>query len=97
MPSQMSRQVLDFGRQLLQKGNCRCIDNCMHRIEPQAIHVIVAQPHDRVVTKEPADLITIRTVEIETRSPRGRVPSRKVRAKLRQVVAAGTKMVVYNV
>src|SRR3954447_21793846 len=97
MPSQMRRQVLDFRRQLLKKGNRRCIDNCMDGVEPQPIHVIIAQPHDCIIAKEAADLVAVRTIEIETRSPRRRVLVRKVGAKLRQVVATWSKMVVYDV
>ena len=69
----------------------------MHGIEPQAVEVVVAQPHDRVVAQEAADLLAALVVEVDRVAPRRRVAMSEVRAELPEVIAGGPEMVVDDV
>src|SRR3954466_11844024 len=69
----------------------------MDRVEPQAIEVVISQPHQRVVTKEPSHFIAIWAVKVDPITPRRLMPLRKIGAEQRQVVPAWTEVVVNDI
>ena len=88
---------VDFRRQLLEKMARRGVDQRMHRVEPEAVEVVVAQPHQRVVAEEPADLVAAGVIEIDRVAPRRVVAVGEIRAEPAQVVAGRSEVVVDDV
>ena len=54
--SERGTETLDFSGQLLEEVNRGAIDQRVDRVQAQAVDMIIAQPHERVVAKEPSDL-----------------------------------------
>src|SRR6185437_2469246 len=55
-PADRSTQALHLCRDLLHEVHRRTVDELMRCVEPQAIDVVVLQPHQRIVAEEPANL-----------------------------------------
>ena len=90
-------QRRDLRRQLLEDVGWRLVDDRVHRIEAQAVQVVVADPHCRVVDSEPAHLSCIGPIEVERSAPRGMVPVAEVGSKPRQEVADRAEVVVDDI
>src|SRR5712671_1402972 len=60
----------DFAGKLLEKMDRRQVNDCVHRIDPQSIEMIIAQPHERVVAEEAAHFVAATFVEINGVAPR---------------------------
>src|SRR5271157_894519 len=95
--SEGRREHLHLRGQLLQKMNCRAVDESVDGIEAQAVDVIVAQPHERVVTEESADLIAAGVLEVDGIAPRRAVIAGAVGAEFAGVVADGAEVVIDHV
>ena len=59
----------------------------VHRVQPQPVEVVVAQPHQRVADEEVPHLVGAGLVQVDRRAPGGHVRVGEVRAELGQVVA----------
>ena len=85
-------------RDLVHDVQARCIDDRMHRVEPQTVEVVLGQPEQRVVHKEVAHRAARRTVEIDRRAPRCVPVLAEERLGIEmQVVAVGPEVVVDHV
>src|SRR5919202_3227955 len=83
---------------LLNQMHRAIVDNCVRRVEAQAIHVIFMRPIERVVNEEAAHRLTAGPIEIERIAPRGMVARGKVLGrKVPQVVARRTQVVVDDI
>src|SRR4051812_41171468 len=69
----------------------------MDRVEPQAIEVVISQPHQRVIAEKAPHLVAIRAIKVDRITPRRLMPLRKIRAEQRQIVAARTEVVVNDI
>src|SRR5437763_913171 len=74
----------------------RVVDR-VHRVEAQAVDVIVADPAARAVDDPVAHLVAVGSVEVDGRSPRRPVAVGEVRAEVGQVVPLRTDVVVDDV
>ena len=93
---QQRRQRLDLGRELLQDVERAAVFQGVHRVQPQAVQVIVAQPHQRVADQERAHLVRPGLVQVDRRAPRGDVRLGEVRSEVGQPVA-DADVVVHHV
>ena len=93
-PAQIRAQRTGLLRHLLENVSVGCIDESVHRIEPQPVDVVVAQPHRDVVENVAAHL---RLVEVDRRTPGVRALRVHDGCQLRQVVAARSQVVVDDV
>ena len=73
------------------------IDQRVHGIESEAVEVVVAQPHQRVVAEEPAHLVAAGAVEVDRVAPRRVVAVGEVRPKLAKVIPLWSEVVVDDV
>src|SRR5688572_2249897 len=73
------------------------IDQSVHRVQTQAIEVVIAQPHQCVVTEETPDFIASCVVEINGVTPRGVVPMREVRSEPIEIIAGWSEVVVDDI
>ena len=69
----------------------------MNGIEPQAIDVIVAEPHQRVIDHKPSNFVAVWSIEIERRPPGSVVLPAEVRPEFRQIVSRRAEVVVNDV
>ena len=69
------------GRQLGYDVGLAIVGNRMHRIDPQSIEMIIAQPHERVVAEEAAHFVAATFVEINGVAPRRCISMRQVVAE----------------
>ena len=58
-----------FTCELLQKMNRRAVIECVHRVQAQSVHVVVAQPHQRIVDQEAANFGRAGFFEIDRVAP----------------------------
>lgn len=79
------------------EGDRRRIDDCVHRVEPQAVDVEVAHPPDGVLDEIPADTVAVLLRDIDGGPPGRRVGVGEVRAVPAEHVALGPEMVVHHV
>src|SRR6267142_5822745 len=93
----MRFQVGNFTGQLLEKIRRRGIDDRMHGVESQPVEMIVAQPHEGVVTEKSSYLIAKRSVQVDGCSPWSRVAVGEIGTETVQVVSSGSQVVVNNV
>src|SRR5262249_37677729 len=66
-------------------------------VEPEAVKVVVPNPHERVVDDEPPHLVAAAPVVVDRWAPRSAVPLGEVRTKLPQEVADRAEVVVDDV
>ena len=69
-------QPSHFPGELLQKMDRRAIIKGVHRVQAQSIHVVVAQPHQRVVDQEAAYFGGAGFFEVDSVAPRRGVAAR---------------------
>ncbi len=77
--------------------NRRGVNDSLHCIQAQGVHVIVPHPHDRIVDEEPAHLVAARPVEIHGAAPGGRIPVGEIGPETAQVVALGAEVIVDHI
>ncbi len=97
LPSKHRRQDFDFGRELLHKVDRRAVHELVHGIEPQAVDVVVAQPHQGVVAEEAPHLVAARVLEVDGVAPGSAVAVGQVGAELRGVVSHRPEVVVDHI
>src|SRR5580704_16015821 len=97
MTAGMSLECPDFTRKLFQEMDRGRIEDGMDRVDAQAIEVIIAEPHERVVAEKAAHLSTVRAVEIQRRTPERGVPRCEIRPESAQIVSAWAKMIVDDI
>src|SRR5579871_5864612 len=96
-PAKLTLQSSDFARELFKEMDCRRIDHRVHRVDPQPIKMIIAQPHQRVVAKQPAHFVAAAFIEIYRVTPWCCIAVRQVRTESRQIITRRTKVVVNDV
>ena len=69
----------------------------MHGVQPETVHVVLPQPHQRVVDDVATDLVGVLPVQVERLAPGVRRAVGDVGTELRQVVAARAEVVVDDV
>src|SRR5262245_7618550 len=75
----------------------RLIENRMNSVEPERIDVIVGDPFQGIKNEKATDLIALRVIEIQARTPRRFVTIREIGPELRQVISFRTDVVVDDV
>ena len=97
MAAELRFEPAHFFRELFEEmGGGRIVDG-VYRVEAQAGEMIIAEPHQRVVTKEAADFVAIGVVEIDGGSPGCGVGFREIRAEPREVISDGAEVVIDDV
>ena len=96
IPVQPSRERPDLGGQLLQQVHSAAVLERVHRVEPQTVQMVVAQPHQRVRHDERPDLVGARLVQVDRGAPGRDVRIGEVRAEVGEPVA-GAHVVVDDV
>src|SRR6266702_4910168 len=86
-----------LGGQLLEDVQRRIVDDRVHRVQTQAVDVVITNPHQCVVHDEATDLVAAVSVEIERSPPGGSISIGEVRAEIAQVVARRACVVVDDV
>ncbi len=94
---QLSPKLLHFDRELFQHVHWALVHDRVHGVEPQPVHVIVANPHQRVVDDEAPHLVAAGAVEVDRGSPVGVMTVAEVRSELRKEVAGRPQVVVDHV
>jgi hypothetical protein len=85
-PSQPGGERRDLVGQLSHDVPLRVVDERVHRVEAQGVHVEFAEPAQRAVADPAAHLVAARTVEVDRGAPWRRVRLGEVRAERREVV-----------
>src|SRR5665213_1300299 len=76
----------------------RFVANLVHRVEPQPVEAVLAQPEQRVLHEQLADGLGPRPVNVDRRTPRRVMPRREERrGVLRQIVSLRPEVVVDDV
>ena len=83
--------------QLLQDVQGRAVEDRMHGVQAQAVEVVIAQPHLRVLDAKIAHRCRVSPVEVDRVAPGRAVAIGEVRTEARKVVALRTEVVVYHV
>src|SRR5438046_2961779 len=73
------------------------IDDRMDRVNAQSIDMKFVDPLQRIVNEKPADIVTMRSVEVDRHTPWRLVAIGKVRREFREVISFRTKVVVDDV
>ena len=76
---------------------CAEVEDAVDSVQPQSVEVIVLQPVQCVLDKEPSHFVAVLTIEIDRLSPRSSIAIGKVRSECTQVVAFRTEVVVDDV
>ena len=84
-------------RHLLQQVQVGAVGECVYGVDSQPVHVIVVEPHQRVVEDVAPYLGRAVTVQVDQRAPRVRALRLQVRPEQRQVVARRAEVVVDHV
>ena len=87
----------DLGGELLQEVNGGAVDELVNGVEAQAVDVVVAHPHQRVVAEEAAHLVAAGAFEVDGVAPRRAVSAGEVGTELAGVIADRTEVVVDHV
>ncbi len=85
--------LLDLGEDVLR----RIVFDGLHRIQPQAVEVILANPVQRVLHYVAAHMLAARGIVVHRLSPWRFVVRREVRTEVAQVIAFRAEMVVNHV
>jgi hypothetical protein len=93
---QPGRQGLHLGRELFEDVQRPAVLDRVHRVQPQPVEVIVAQPHQCVADDERAHLVRARLVQVDRGTPRRHVRVGEVRPERVEPVA-DTDVVVHDV
>ena len=98
----MNVTIGDSGRdrrgELRQEIGVRVVDDGVHRVESQAVEVVLLDPIQRVVNEEGAYDLAARVVEVDRVTPRRVMPrGEELRRVKMQIVAVGTEVVVDDV
>ena len=88
---------MHFGGQLFEDVQRRIVDDRVHRVQSQAVDVVVTNPHQRVLNDEATDFVAAVPVEIERSPPGGPISTGEVRAEIAKVVAHRARVVVDDV
>src|SRR5206468_4722383 len=96
-PTQRRRCSMNFGGQLFEDVQWRIVDDRVHRVQSQAVDVVITNPHQRVLHNEATDLVAAVPVEIERGPPGGPMSIGEVRAEIAKVVAHRARVVVDDV
>ncbi len=91
------RLGVDGSRELLEERPGRSVHERVDGVEPEAVHVKVADPVEGVLEEEAPHLVRAGPVEVERCAPGRRVGAREVGAELREVVPLRAEVVVDDV
>src|SRR5436305_5986503 len=97
MLTYLRRESLDLSGQVFQEMKRRGIDERVYSVKPQAIKMIIAQPHQGVVDKESSNLMAPVAIEIYCGAPRRLVLLCVVRSEITEVIPNGAEMVINHV
>ena len=95
-PARQGRERVHLDREFLKQVQGATVLERVHRVEPQPVDVVVAQPHQHVADHEGANFVGARLVQVHRRAPRRHVRGGEVRPEVREPVA-GTDVVVHHV
>src|SRR5919202_1024107 len=95
-PDRSGPLVDGFG-QLLQERASGRVDDPVHGVESERVHMELLEPLQRVLDEVTANLVTAGPVEIKGPSPRRSIPVREVRAEAVHHASLRTDVVVYDV
>src|SRR5438067_3599328 len=73
------------------------IDDRMDRVDAQSIDMKFVDPLQRIVNEKPANVVTMRSVEVDRHSPRRLVAIGEIRREFREVIPFRTEVVVDDV
>src|SRR5262249_9064673 len=73
------------------------VEDGMHGVEPERVDAVLLQPHQRAVDEEGADLVAVRTIEIDGVAPGSAVAAGDVRAEAPGDIPLRTEVVVDDV
>ena len=90
-------EIRDLERELLEEVQRGAVVDRVHRVQAEAVEMVVAEPHAGVVAEEAAHLVALGAVEVHGRAPRRRVAARQVWAEAREEVPRGPEVVVDHV
>ena len=95
--SQLRRQVADRAREVLEERHRALVVDRMHRVEPQAVDVVMAQPAERIVDEEAPHLVGVGAVEVDGGAPRRVAIRPEVRPIAAQAVPDRAEVVIDDV
>src|SRR5690348_18474755 len=96
-PVQRRRSSMHFGGQLLEDVQWRVVDDRLYRVQAQAVDVVIANPHQRVVHDETTNLVAAVFVETERPPPRSPMSIDEIRSEISEEVAHRAGMVVDDI
>lgn len=96
-PARLGGQRVDGGRQFLQEVARARVLQRVHRVQPQPVDPVLAQPRQRAAQQERAHLVRAGRVQVDRAAPGGLVRVREVRAERGQVVPGRAEVVVHHV
>src|SRR5437762_11048199 len=73
------------------------IENGVHGVQAKRVDVIIRNPFQRVRDEKMTNLVAVRVIEVQCRTPRRFVAIGKVRSELRQVISFGSDVVIDDV
>ena len=88
---------MHHGGELFQEGSGGTVQDGVNRVQTKGVHVKLIQPVKGILDEEAADLIAVRTVEIEGRTPRGLITFGEVGGVIAETVSFRSQVIVDHV
>src|SRR5580765_3926366 len=90
-------ESVDFIRQFSEKRNRARIKDSVNGVEPQHINMKILQPVESVFDEEVANVVAVRAIKVQGRSPGRLVIFRKIRTILAEIIAFRSEVIVDDV
>ena len=97
MAAALRLKLGDISGQLLKDVSGGGVDKCMDGVEPQTIEMIIAQPHQCIVTNKAAYFVAIGAVEIDGIPPGSGMAIGEIRREAPEIISRRPEMVINNV
>ncbi len=96
-PARLGGQRVDGGRQFLQEVARARVLQRVHRVQPQPVDPVLAQPRQRAAQEERADLVGAGRVQVDGAAPGRVVRVREVGPERGEVIPGRAEVVVHHV
>jgi hypothetical protein len=85
--------ILEFRQKVISAK----IEYAVNRVEPQNINMVILEPEEGVFDEEPADMLALRPIEIDSLPPRCSISVSEIRPELGQIITFRAEVVVHDI
>src|SRR6267143_5892330 len=97
LAAQFGRQGINRFGKLGEEWEGTRIEDSMNSVQSKSVDVKLLQPVHRILDEEVANFITVRAIEVQSRSPGRAITVRKIGAVVAKVIPFRSQMVVNHV